>query len=248
MLKNLSGLMVMLLLIAGCARHPAFQIFHAASPEEAFDELVSRSKSLERFSAHPDFHLTGSFGKVSFKADIEFSTDRGWNVSIDGPLGIRIVEVVSAGDKFIVNIPHNGYTTELDIDQEFEIPEYDISFPDLSIITSLLLPLIYFDDPDSWTPVSGEPGQPGNLSLVRGNNEGDSLAIKLDYQPLRVHNQEFWQDGELLLKRNFVYNSETDYFPDRTVIMVNDLILDIKYKSVEIDFISSRRDIVDIVQ
>jgi len=102
------------ILLSGCSRHPRFETFTAGSPEEAFKEIFSQGESIEYFSAQPEFRLSGAFGKFSFKGDITYNDDYGWNIQLIGPLRMKLVDIKTQGNHFKIDIPHKGETIEID--------------------------------------------------------------------------------------------------------------------------------------
>ncbi len=226
-----------LLVLSGCAVHPRFETIATSTSEEAIDELYARSRSIGRFAADTDFTLSGDFGRFQFKGKINYSVDDGWRVKLTGPLGVKLAVVESVGDHFTVYIPHSGITTEIDADSSLEFPELDITFPDLSFLTTLLLPVTVLDDRDEWQIVRVATSKHSTSVTLVGNekSQGDSLVMSLDYSPLRIYREDLWQDGELQISRRFKYRTDRDNVPDRIIIKVNDLVLEIKYKSIDME-------------
>lgn len=224
-----------------CARRPCFETYMAVTPQEVLSELIYRCESVEGFTAEPEFQLSGPFGRFRFKGDIDYGVDRGWHVLLSGPLGIRLAEIESIGNRFIINMPYNTMMTEVDIDHPVNLPEYDISFPDLSFATTLLMPYTSLTETEEWSIACGEAGSPGNISLVRTDGTvRDSLVLSLDYSPLRVWREKLWRNDGLQSSRRFIYNDKNDYLPFRIIIEINDLMLDVKYRSLKMDISSPR--------
>jgi len=241
MMQNVIKILVItLVLLLGCSQHPRFDTFIAGSAGEALREIIGRGESIEYFSAQPEFRLSGAFGKFSFKGDINYTVDYGWNIKLVGPLRMKLVDIKTQGNHFEVDIPHKGETIEIELDQPIDIPGFDIDLPNSEFLANLLFPIVTINDPNSWKIAHYEIGQPGVLTLINTDSENsDSLVFKLNYSPLRIFKQELWQDNEIVFTRDFKYNSVVNYLPDRTVIKANDLKLDIKYESMDIEFRST---------
>ncbi len=241
-MKNISVWFISLwfIVLTGCAVHPRFETVTTSTPKAAIDKLSARSRSIGHFAADADFILSGDFGRFQFKGKIDYWVIDGWLVKLTGPFGVKLAIIESVGDHFTIDVPHGGITTEIDVDSRLEFPELDIMFPDLSFLTTLLLPVTVLNDRNEWQIVHVGTEHSTSITLV-GNEKSkrDSLVISLDYSPLRIYREDLWRDGELQLSRRFKYRTDKDNVPDRIIIKVNDLVLEVKYKSIDMEIESS---------
>jgi hypothetical protein len=245
-MKNTHVLLVRLLFIViitlqGCSTHPRFEIINVDSPQSAFIRLTERSRSLELFKAETEFFLTTTKGRFRLSGDVEYSQQSGWHVELNGPLSIKLAVIKSIKGGFQISFPHEGMIMEVNGNESIEIPEFEAKFPNLSFVTTLLLPTLPFDNNADWRLIKGEKGESGSLSLVSNRNDvTDSLIVLLDYSTLRVISEELWSNGKRNYIRTFESDSESNYFPDRIKIKMNDLELYIKYGKVKAKFDKTR--------
>ncbi|NQU05107.1 MAG: hypothetical protein HQ568_03370 [Calditrichaeota bacterium] len=234
-------LLVFSILISGCARHPQFNVINVDSSKLAYNKLIERSLSLQSFSTDTEFFLIVPKGKFRLKGEMDYSELNGWYVELNGPFGIKLVEIESIEDGFKIKLPHSGTILEINEDEPFDLPELDVKFPNLSFVTTLLLPVLPFDKRTDWLFAGGELGESGSLLLISNRDDAnDSLVVSLDYNTLKVKNEELWHNGVRSYKRTFEYESDDDYFPKGIRIKMEDLELYIKYGYVKADFDISR--------
>ncbi len=240
-MKNISvwsiSTLLGLFVLTGCAVHPRFRSVDVNTPEEALGELCALKRSITRFTAPSDFTIRGPFGRYSFKGEIDYSLEDGWRVKLTGPFGMKLAVIESVEDRFLINLPHGGITTEIDPDSCLEFPEIDVITPHLSFMMALLLPAPAIDDMNKWTIDHGEAGQPGTLVLTRikGDSSVDSLVISLDYSPLKLLGEDLWRGDKLRMRRRFKYRDPADNMAGSIVIETADMMLNVRYKSVRMD-------------
>ena len=236
-----SFLILVILLLVGCTRHPRFETIETNTLQEAFDGISNLSHSIKYFAAKPEFQLSGGFGKIRLKGDIEYSTTDGWNINLNGPLGIEMAHISTSEDSIRIKTHYNGAVFEKRINEELDFSELGLELPDISVITNMLLPVLTLQDDENWEIAGGTPGQPGSLLLVRGADaSNDSLSITLDYNPLRVRSYQFRYDSQESITRSFEYGINKRSLPIRSVITAGDFMLEITYYSMELDLFPSR--------
>ncbi|MCF7809702.1 hypothetical protein K9N50_01800 [bacterium] len=237
-------LSVFVFILSGCSTYPRFENISVDSPQSALIRLTERSRSLKIFKAETDFFLTTSKGRYRLSGNVLYSLQNGWQVEIFGPLSIKLAVIKSINDGFQISLPQNGTIMNAKENEPIDIPEVEASFPNLSYITTLLLPVLPFDGDTAWRLAGGDNGDSGSLSLLSNRNDTiDSLVVSLDYSTLRVIREELWNNGEKRYIRTFESDSKSDYFPDRIKIKMNDLELYIKYRKVKANFDKTRAGI-----
>ena len=220
---------VCLLLLVGCAVHPRFPVFDAGTPEQALNELISRSRMIDSYSASAVFEISSPNGNIRFNGEVVFGDGCRWRVDLDGPLGVKLAVVETESDSFRVHLPQAGRTSEGRLCEGLELPDLEISLPAVASLSVLLLPTVDLTGQESWRIVSAGVGNPGLLTLVSESEAGiDSLVLSLDYSPVRILSEEHWREGRLLFTRNLSYKRNPGYLPDRITIKSSDLTLYIK--------------------
>ena len=231
-------------LLSGCAVRPRFKTVSVRTAKQALTELVNRSESVKKFTANTDCNITGSFGTFKFRTKLRYSDDEGWLVKMTGPLGINLAIIESVGDDFHIEVPYNSSEITIDGSEPIEIPDIEMTLPNMNFLTRFLLPVTLIDNTDEWYVVYEELSSPCVVGLRHLSDEdADSLALTLDLSPLRLHSEELWQEGELQIKRNFKYKSVRDNVPKVLEIFATDVMFEVSFNSVQIEMFPKHKPI-----
>ena len=234
-----------LLLLSGCAIRPRFKQIGVTTAGEALRELVNRSESVDQFSANANCSIRGAFGQFQFRSKLKYSAADGWFVKMTGPLGINLAIIESEEDEFHINIPHNGSEITIDANEPVEIPGIELTFPSLTFLTRLLLPVVWIDDPSAWEIVADKQENSHMVYLVKkADNSLDSLVLSLDFSPLRLHSEEFWRGGDLVIGRDFKYRSARDNIPRAIEIHAADATLKMVFDSMRLETVTPHKPAV----
>jgi len=150
-----------------------------------------------------------------------------WRIELEGPLRVRLATIELNGDTYRIERPQTGQVYSGSISGILPLPELEVDLEEVGHLGSMLLPAINLEPARNWRIASATYGHPGELTLVSEAMPADSLVLKLDYSPLRVHYETLWSGGELAYRRAFRFDRPDDALPSGWTVALDGIELDI---------------------
>ncbi len=240
-LKTINWLsVIIIILISGCSGGQQFTTFNALSSEAAFTELINRYSSINHFEADAEYKfsinsddLVSDKMQMTLNGKVSFSRDAGWEIVINGPLGIKLAVLHSNDGAFWLNTPQTGQIREGLLEDGLFIPELEMRLPAISSLDVLFLPTFSLQQSDSWNINNSIQGSTDTFILSREILlDSEKIEITLDYSPLKVHQETYYRNDKIFMKRSLSYLNTKMNIPDSILLEFNGMQVDVNYSSI----------------
>ena len=234
-------LVIIWFFFTGCAVHPGFRSYNAATPREALDELLLRRDRIIDINAKATFEFTHPTGQYRLNAVLNYAVDSGWRIEINGPLGVQLAVIETDDNQYVVYQSFAAQSTRGQLSDSLVIPELGLFIPHLDYMLSALLPTVDISGSDGWRIEEAEIGKGGFLLLSRDSGSGlEEVILQMDFVPLRVGGEERRVNDLHVFHRILEYDDESRSYPRTITIFTGQLILKVDFKSVSINLLQDR--------
>ena len=223
------GVSLTALLLSGCAGGYAIKPFNALSAEDALSEISSRRRLCDNFKSSVVFQFDMEAGQIRLNGEVTLTEGKYWRVSIDGPLGIKLVLIETDVGSYRLENLHTGQIQEGFLDEAVSLPELALELPSLDILGGIVLPVPDIVFPQDWEILS----HTSNRMILREiiGDSPDSLILELTYSPLRILHEELWRDGSQIYKREYHYRDRKSVLPESISANIGSVEICIRYSN-----------------
>ena len=220
--------------ITSCAPRLSMRELSADSPQSAFEQLVSLNSSLINFQADGNLQIALPSGYYNLQAKVRYQQNDRWLIHLNGPFGLRLANIETDGNRYMVEIRLTGASFSGYLDEPFTIQSLDIELPRLDIFVNLMLPVIDINY-DYYVPMNELSSVNDSLLVINyiQKNASGRVRLKLSFDPLIVYSEERIMGGKYLYIREFEYDTANSYLPESIRISHDSMSVDISYDNIQ---------------